>query len=556
MSISSIDIAVYSFKSIPNTRNILNNEFPPYEKHNIIYNQYDDETKNFVETTTNLDNIEETGKKISLYNLYTSLKKENFIVKECNVYKLTRNINLSHYFKNNDTFIELKNNEIFDGQNYSINFGSLKIKGLFSISKKVKKTSNFPIIRNIRIYGGHLHNYSGFIIRSFQTNYILENCGVYSDNNSKHSGNIVGAYTGYKGSCIIRNCFSKGYIGLENSGGIVGSYAGYNGVCNVVNCYSTGDIYNSSGIVASYSGYMGVCNISFCFSTGLFLSNNCSGISHTNTGSYGICNIKSCFSNSVINNDYCSGIVGNYSAVNGKCNIDFCYHNNDNFAQTSSGIIGILYNNNEGSFNINNCFSNSRFHKFLYYNNSFSNINEKNTYSDKSSMLNKRGGLYDIVELKYGLDKLNNLYYDTRILDYKHDININIPILKIYNNHCTNKFSKIFYSYQLSSTLGDTYYDKITNKTIVGVNNDILDTINYTVSELNNNIIYNVMNTTFKRIVVEDQLLIYRDYLKRVFIKSYVDDIVIKPLKHYYVSGDNITIDFISIDKKLKFIIN
>ena len=565
-----IDIAVLSLRLVPNTKNIIHTDLPIYEEPFIIENKYEinehfngdnnDNTNINININTEQDNdYEKICKKISLHNFYMGLKKYNIITKEGNIYKLTKNINLNHYFKNNDTFIELKKNEIFDGQNYSINYGSYKVSGLFSISNDVKSDDMHPIIRNLDIHGGFLYNYSGFIIRKFQKNYILDNCCVHSDNNSKYSGNIVGAYTGYNGSCIIRNCNSTGYIGLQNSGGIVGSYAGYMGICNIENCFSSGKIYNSAGIVSTYAGYKGICNISHCFSIGSFTSNNCSGITHTNTGSYGVCNIKACYSNSVITHNYCSGIVGNYSSVKGICNIYSCYHNNDNLIETSSGIIGCIYGNDEGNFYINDCFTNSKVHKFLFDNNAYNVVNEKNTYSDKSTMINNRGGVYNISILRDGIDRLNPLYYDKR--EFLGNNN-NRPILRVNNSSPfqtllkKNIFSTLFYNYQLNYDNKETYYDKTQNTIISGYIDNKVDTINYKFNEINNKTLYNIMNTTTKRIVIEDKLLIYRDFQERLFIKPLINNVYITPTKIFYTSGDNINVKFPNTLQKLNFIIN
>jgi len=547
-----IDIANLSLKITPNTKNIIDidAELPKYEFPFIIENDYE-KKEEFIKIT------QEKYNKITLFNFYMALKKNNIIIKDGNTYKLTKDINLSHYFKDNDTFIEIKENEIFDGQYYSINYGYLKTGGLFSISPDIKLNHKTPIIKNIDIYGGFLYSYGGFIIRNFQKNFILENCCVYSDNNSKNSGNIVGAYCGYKGSCIIRNCYSKGFIGLQNSGGIAGSYAGYKGICNIENCYSIGNIYNSGGIAGSYAGYKGICNISYCFNVGKFISDNCGGITHTNTGSYGICNIKACYSNSLITQDYCSGIVGNYASVNGLCNIEFCYHNNDNVIETSSGIVGLIYKNNLGEIYINNCFTNSNIHTFLFDNDLYKIIKETNTYSDRSSMINNRGGLYNINLLRTNLDNLNKIYYDERDIS---GISNNKPILKSNNKELTinslqrSIFSTIFYSYQLNYDNKETYYDNEQKIVIKGFNDN--NTLNYKLSDINNKILYKIMNNVFTRIIIDDKLLIYRDYLKRLFIKPFVKDIYITPQKKFYQSKDNISIKFSDTTQELILIIN
>ena len=116
---------------------------------------------------------------------------------------------------NNTDYIALGANQVFDGQGFKIDMGTLTgCPGLFSCSNVLGQPS---IIKNLGVLGGSTADYGGFIVRKEQKYFEVD------------------------------NCYSTGDIG-QLAGGICGQYAGYNnGTCTVTNCYSTGDISLSAG---------------------------------------------------------------------------------------------------------------------------------------------------------------------------------------------------------------------------------------------------------------------------------------------------------------------
>jgi hypothetical protein len=95
-------------------------------------------------------------------------------------------------------YILLGDNMIFDGDGYTVNFGTLtSIYGLFSSNGSNGNTK--PIIRNLGVQGGSTANAAGFIVR-------------------------------YNQRCVtVENCYSTGTISGGDAGGIMGLFAGNNG---------------------------------------------------------------------------------------------------------------------------------------------------------------------------------------------------------------------------------------------------------------------------------------------------------------------------------------
>jgi hypothetical protein len=221
-----------------------------------------------------------------------------------------------------DPFIQLLENEIFDGNGYTIDLETRTgWKGLFATGGT--SLSNSSLIKNLGILGGTTVNNAGFIVRHSQKFFKVENC--YSTGTiGQNAGGISGINSGYfGGNCTITNCYSTGTIG-DYTGGISGQYSGNNnGRCTIANCYSTGTIigYGSGGISGHYSGFTGNCTITNCYSTGTISGFGAGGISGMNSGSF--CTITNCYSTGTISGFGAGGITGQSSI----CTITNCVSN-------------------------------------------------------------------------------------------------------------------------------------------------------------------------------------------------------------------------------------
>ena len=190
-------------------------------------------------------------------------------------------------------YIKLGQNDIFDGNNFVIDLtGINNFDGIFGTSGDSISSS---IIKNVGTINGSLDLYGGFIIKSEQSYFEVENCysnGIVNDcgggicgswagsgGNCKvtnsyftgcmndFGGGICGYGAGMFGSCIIENCYSTCNIGIYG-GGICGKSAGEEGECIIRNCYSTGNSKNyGDAICGIYAGYNGSCILDNCYST-------------------------------------------------------------------------------------------------------------------------------------------------------------------------------------------------------------------------------------------------------------------------------------------------
>lgn len=284
----------------------------------------------------------------------------------------------------NDFFIELSGNEVFDGQDYTIDLqGITNWIGMFSVSHLIDSSLNTVIIKNLGLLNGTTKSSDGaFHVIKEKRFFRIENC--YSTGTISYgSGGIIGAGGGYLGYCEVKNCYSTGPIGSDaggiggfylcntgvckitdcystgsissGGGGIVGSNGGFFGECIIKNCYSTGSIeQNGGGIAGSSGGFNGTCNISNCYSTGV-IGDYAGGIAGSNYGIYGTGSITNCFSTGTISFGG-GGIAGSNAGKEGSCNIENCYSNGE-IGKEAGGIIGFYSAENGGNVNINSCYS-------------------------------------------------------------------------------------------------------------------------------------------------------------------------------------------------------
>jgi hypothetical protein len=252
-------------------------------------------------------------------------------------------------------YITLGENQVFDGQGYTIDLSDNSTSGLFASNGNSIDTA--PLIKNLGVLNGTLSEFCGYIVKREQNYLIVDNC--YSTGNiNSNCGGITGNQFGLNGHCIISNCYTTGNINGNYSGGICAIRSGQNGICNINNSYTTGNITGtgSGGITGASSAPSGRCNISNCYSTGNITNSNCGGICATEAGrNNGTCNINNCYYTGTINSGttnsggICGSIVGLES---GTCNINNSYSINGN-------IIGSISTTGTVTVSVTDCYSQS-----------------------------------------------------------------------------------------------------------------------------------------------------------------------------------------------------
>eukprot|EP01138_Halocafeteria_seosinensis_P014226 gb/GECG01014525.1/.p1 GENE.gb/GECG01014525.1/~~gb/GECG01014525.1/.p1 ORF type:complete len:557 (+),score=47.65 gb/GECG01014525.1/:1-1671(+) len=185
-----------------------------------------------------------------------------------------------HY--DEDDYILLEKNEIFNGNNYNISLtGITNWNGAFKISSTSVTALNdgTPKVMYLHMQGGETSVDGGFIVQPKQKNFIVDSCsssgviqGIGSNPdgpNSRGGGGICGQEC--SGEILIMNSYSTGSIN-DYAGGIAGHKVGINsGNVTISHCYSTGDIVgrSSGGICGRWCGIQaGHVNIRNCHSSG------------------------------------------------------------------------------------------------------------------------------------------------------------------------------------------------------------------------------------------------------------------------------------------------
>jgi hypothetical protein len=253
-------------------------------------------------------------------------------------------------------YIQLGANEIFDGQDYTIDLSSNTTSGLFSTGGTSLEDGS--VIKNLGVLNGALEANGGYIVRKEQSFFKLYKCYSTGIINGDQSGGICSTYAGNNGSCTITNCYSTGTINADGCGGICSTYAGNNGSCTITNCYSTGNINSigGGGICSIFAGMIGSCTITNCYSTGNINGYVSGGICGAYAGSYGSCSIINCYSTGDIESNESGGICGSVAGSYGSCTITNCYSTGIINGDQSGGICGTNAGNN-GSCTITNCYS-------------------------------------------------------------------------------------------------------------------------------------------------------------------------------------------------------
>jgi hypothetical protein len=432
-----------------------------------------------------LDNYEYPLLKSILLNKLSSLVINNntLILKESLSFDTLKMQMNSIHNTNNFTHFVLSDNQIFDGQDHTINLGSNYTFGLFASTGT--SIENGPLIKNLGVLNGILGYLGGYIVRKEQTYFKIDNC--YSTGELINTcGGICGSNIGKNGICNITNCYSTGNITGTGCGCICGSNTGISGICNITNCYSTGNIPGaySGGICGSYSGNNGQCNITNCYSTGNIIGTDCGGICGYRTGlNGGTCNINNCYYSGNITGNYTGGICSSYTS--GICIIRNSYTINGR-------IISSIHST--GNVTVENCYSafggtgNTRLNgnyllSDISNNSGIGNLGDGytvsflNNYNYPVLKSNLGAGLITSTELYILLNK-----------------NVNFSNLQNALNHNTNNNFTHFIPNQGQNIInnGNNIILNDSNNTDILTNKEILDIYNlkilgYTVSQLENN---------------------------------------------------------------------
>jgi len=201
-------------------------------------------------------------------------------------------------------YIGLPESYIFDGNNHTIDVTSLSMYGLFTSEGSSIESS--CIIKNLGVLNGETTINGGFVMRPYQSFFIIENCystgEISGGDGGAGSGGIAGSVSGAYGQCVIKKCYSTGNISGRDCGGIVADYVGeHNGMCIIENCYSRGNITGEEaggivGGIASGNGTNGTCIVTNCYSSGTIAGTNAGGIVGMNEAIPGVCTVTNCFS--------------------------------------------------------------------------------------------------------------------------------------------------------------------------------------------------------------------------------------------------------------------
>jgi hypothetical protein len=228
----------------------------------------------------------------------------------------------------NYTIIDITDNNVFDGNGYTITLQSNEsahFPGLFNILNGT--VNNLKVI--IGTHSGlHLTNKCGWIGGGYcgygvGKNCLIQNCFTSFDETTgdyDSIGGIVGSNAGgLTGICRIINCQSNCNISGIGSGGIVGDNASNeDGLCEIFNCQHSGSLigFNCGGIVGQYAcgsppSTAGKVIIANCNNIGILYGSGSGGIAGSNFGynDQSIAKIFNCVCDGEIN-DICGGIVG------------------------------------------------------------------------------------------------------------------------------------------------------------------------------------------------------------------------------------------------------
>ena len=239
---------------------------------------------------------------------------------------------------NANDYITIEADEIFDGAGYEIDMdGVNNCDGLFACNGGSAGAGNNATIKNLGVTGGATASFGGFIVKSNQAFFTVDDCYSTGEILGESSGGICGFRAGKDGgSCTITNCYSTGPIGGGGgntyNGGICGQEAGgISGVCTIIGCYSTGSISGegAGGICGRVTGQAGTCIITSCYSTGPIQGSQVGGIcGHYAGNSSGTVTITKCYATGSINGSNAGGICGNGAGTGGgTVTVTDCFSN-------------------------------------------------------------------------------------------------------------------------------------------------------------------------------------------------------------------------------------
>jgi hypothetical protein len=275
---------------------------------------------------------------------------------ETKTYTLNTNLELQDII-NDISLVELNilldEDEIFNGNGYTIYLNNLSINGLFKVNTN---NSNRVLIKNLSLYNGNITENNGCFVGNGQSKYIIKNCRIQceleNNNTSGFSGKDNSDY-------IIEKCFAKVIISGIQCGGFISSN---NSNYKIQECLYQGTITgsNNGGFVSpnNNTGHITNC-ISIC------------NINNNNSGFVGF--LDSTENNIVIQNSYHKGNIDSDSKSFGYLNSNNISNSYDNIniSDINNGKIGelntydiisindISYESNIDSFIIDNFDFNS-----------------------------------------------------------------------------------------------------------------------------------------------------------------------------------------------------
>jgi len=348
------------------------------------------------------------------------------------IYTLKKDVSASNIIIENtpialgdENFFRIGKDEIFDGNNHTIDFSGIIVNGAFSLDStglSTNDTSNYPIIRNLgAINGSSLASSSGYLVRQYQPFFEILNC--YNTGSIGGSGGLVGTHAGRNGGrCIISNSYNTGDMLSSYCGGICGIESGW---CEITNCYNTGSISGGGGgmVGANAGNGGGNCIIKNCYNSGNI--NNGGGIAGYAAGGNGSANCKIIDCYNTGNISFGGGIVNTLAGNNGgHCKIINCY-NTGNITNNSGGITGSNLADQSGNCDIVNCYNTGTIDNTSYgilmsgAGRNDGTCNLKNSYSDgelydtNDTITLLDNGTIDQLENITSQSKLSTLFIDT-----------------------------------------------------------------------------------------------------------------------------------------------
>jgi hypothetical protein len=243
---------------------------------------------------SNYNNLTELIRSIKTIN---SISYDN-ITKTFNLHTNIELSSLSELNVNELVFV-LEENEIFNGNGYTIYLNNITTKGIF----KSNSTNNKVIIKNLSLENGIIDVSGSSFMNNMQSNYHIINCSVKSTLVNENSS----GFSGYNNNnFIIEKCISNIIINNNNCGGFVGLSSNN---FNINEC-----IFNGTIIGNNNGGFIGPSN-----NNGLITSSiSIVDINYDNSGFVG-------FINDTINNTI--NIERSYHIGNGN-NLGYVIQNN------------------------------------------------------------------------------------------------------------------------------------------------------------------------------------------------------------------------------------